>query len=140
MVAVPWYQSKVQISQVAALVSAGVALSPKLGKLIGVNTPAEAMIWVETVFGFIALVAPILGTIWRAKSKLQPLTFTQAAADVHPATIAAKVNAQNARTAAADVAAQQKKAPVGATPNPTVPLPAAPTASPPVTPGKPWGT
>lgn len=88
--AVPWYQSPVQRAQVVAMVSALVALSPKLGKLIGVNTPADAAVWVETVFGFITLVAPIVGTIWRARSKLQPLTLTQAKADVHPATIAAE--------------------------------------------------
>lgn len=86
--AAPWYTSPVQKAQVVAAVSALVALSPKLGKLIGVNTHTEAAAWVETIFGFITLVAPILGALWRARSQLQPLTLTQAKADAHPATIA----------------------------------------------------
>jgi hypothetical protein len=88
--AAPWYTSSVQKAQIVSIVSALVALSPKAGKLIGVNTPAEAAVWVETVFGFITLVAPILGSIWRARSKLQPLTLTKGNAEVHPATLAAE--------------------------------------------------
>ena len=91
--AVPWYQSPVQKAQVVAAVSALVALSPKLGSLVGIKTPAEASAWVESLFGAITFVAPILGSIWRARSKLQPLTLTKAGAASHPATVAAEVAA-----------------------------------------------
>lgn len=88
--AVPWYQSSVQKAQVAAAVSALVALSPKIGQALGIATPAAAAAWVETIFGAITLIAPIVGSILRARSALQPLTLTQGKADVHPATIAAE--------------------------------------------------
>jgi len=35
-------------------------------------------------------VAPLIGTIVRSRSKVQPITLTQGNADVHPATIAAE--------------------------------------------------
>jgi hypothetical protein len=88
--AVPWYQSPVQIAQVSTLISAAIALYPKAGNLLGLSTPADVETAVTTIFGTIALVAPIIGTFLRAKSKLQPLTLTQAAADAHPANVAAK--------------------------------------------------
>jgi hypothetical protein len=88
--AVPWYESKVQIAQVTALISAIVAMFPKVGTYIGITTATQVAPWVETVFGFIALAAPLVGTVLRAKSKYQPLTLTQAGADSHPATIAAR--------------------------------------------------
>ena len=87
--AAPWYTSQVQKAQVAAAVSALVALSPKVGAWLGVKTPADVSAWVETVFGFITLAAPLIGTVLRARSKLQPLTLTKAKAAAHPATIAA---------------------------------------------------
>jgi hypothetical protein len=91
--ALPWYQSPVQKAQVVAAVSALVALSPKIGSLVGIKTPAEASAWVESLFGAITFIAPILGTIWRARSALQPLTLTKAGAAAHPATVAATVAA-----------------------------------------------
>lgn len=120
--AIPWYKSQVQISQVAALVSAAIALSPKLGTLIGVKTPADVEAWVTTVFGIFALAAPIIGTVFRAKSAIQPLTITQSAADAHPATV-------------------QAQSTVLLAPAPTAPMTQqinSPPAAAPV-PGKPWG-
>lgn len=87
--AIPWYQSPVQKAQITSAVSALIALSPKIGKFIGVSTPADAAVWVETIFGFITLMAPIIGSVVRAKSAIQPLTLTKAAAAVHPQTVAA---------------------------------------------------
>lgn len=98
--AVPWYTSPVQRAQVTAALSALVALSPKLGKLIGINTPADTEAWVEGVFGAITLLAPIAGTIWRARSQLQPLTLTKAGAAAHPATVAVTANIPTAAPAA----------------------------------------
>jgi hypothetical protein len=88
--AAPWYTSAVQRAQLSTAVGALVALSPKLGTLIGVQTSAQAAMWVESVAGAFTVIAPILGMIWRAVSKLQPLTLTRGNADVHPATIAAE--------------------------------------------------
>jgi hypothetical protein len=87
--AAPWYQSAVQKAQVSTAVAALVALSPKLGNLIGVHSSVEAAAWVETVAGIYAVASPLVGILWRARSKLQPLTLTRARAEVHPATIAA---------------------------------------------------
>jgi hypothetical protein len=84
---IPWYQSPVQRAQVTAAVSAVIALFPKVGGLIGVKTPDDIAVWVESVFGAVTVAAPILGAIWRAKSKLQPLTLTKAAAAAHPAAV-----------------------------------------------------
>jgi uncharacterized membrane protein len=127
--AAPWYTSPVQKAQVVSLVSALIALSPKIGHFLGIKTPADVQLWVESLFGFFTIVAPIVGTIMRARSPLQPLTLTQKAADEHPATEAdaaqAKVNEQNAHTAALVIAAQRRKAS-----QPTPPS---------IDPTKPWG-
>lgn len=88
--AVPWYQSPVQISQVTTFVSAVIAMFPKWGAAIGLTTPETVNTAVTTTFGFIALVAPFVGMILRAKSKIQPLTINQAKADAHPATAVAE--------------------------------------------------
>ena len=87
--AVPWYTSAVQRAQLSTAIAGLVALSPKLGNLIGVHSSAQAAQWVESIAGIYAVAAPLVGMLWRARSKLQPLTLTQARADVHPATIAA---------------------------------------------------
>jgi hypothetical protein len=87
--ATPWYTSKVQIAQVVTLVSALAAISPKIANTLGLTSLAAIQSTVEAVFGTIAFIAPLIGTWFRAKSSVQPLTFTQAGADAHPATIAA---------------------------------------------------
>lgn len=88
--AIPWYQSPVQKAQIIAAIAALVALFPRLGTLLGWTTPEAVRTGMEAFFGFAALAAPVIGTILRARSKLQPLTLTQGNADVHPATIAAE--------------------------------------------------
>lgn len=87
--AVPWYQSPVQIAQITTFVSAFIAMFPKIGDALGMKTSAEVNTAVTAVFGFIAVLAPIVGMVVRAKSKIQPLTLTQSKADSHPATIVA---------------------------------------------------
>jgi hypothetical protein len=89
----PWYTSAVQKSQVTAAISALLALSPKLGSLLGLNTPVEVQAAVEAVFGVIALIAPVIGSILRAHSTVQPLTLTQKGADTHPTNLAVGANA-----------------------------------------------
>jgi hypothetical protein len=116
--AAPWYTSKVQITQIATILSALIAISPKLGTLLGLPTPGAVEAAVEAVFGGIAVVAPIIGSIFRAKSPLQPLTLTQAGADAHPATIAAEVAAAPPRVVLPDPVTTH-----------VAPIP-----------GKPWGT
>lgn len=86
--AIPWYESRVQLAQVVALASAGIAIFPKVGTLLGLTSLASVQSAVELLFGAIAFIAPIVGSIWRAHSALQPLTLTKAAAAIHPATIA----------------------------------------------------
>jgi hypothetical protein len=125
--ALPWYKSPVQITQVAAFLSAVIALYPKLGTLLGITTPADVTTFVQTAFGGIALFAPLVGAILRARSTIQPLTLSKSGAENHPAT--AMAAAQNAE--------------VQALQTPTIPLP--PVAPPPapaaptVNPNKAWG-
>ena len=85
---IPWYRSPVQIAQVATAISALVAVFPRVGIWLGLTSPTAITDAVTAIFGVIALVAPIVGTILRAKSNVQPLTLTQASADakVTPAT------------------------------------------------------
>jgi hypothetical protein len=84
-VSVPWYTSAVQRTQVVSAVTALIALFPKAGALLGIKTPDQVAVWVEAVFGFATLAAPIAGIIWRAASRLQPLTWTKKAAAAAPA-------------------------------------------------------
>jgi hypothetical protein len=79
-VAVPWYQSAVQKAQMVSAVTGAIALFPKLGTFLGIHTPEQIATWVETIFGFATLAAPIVGMVWRAASHLQPLTWTKKAA------------------------------------------------------------
>jgi hypothetical protein len=88
--AAPWYTSAVQRAQLSTAIGAVVALSPRLGALIGIKTSADAAAWVECLAGTFTVIAPIAGMVWRAVSKLQPLTWTRAKADTHPGTIAAE--------------------------------------------------
>lgn len=115
--ALPWYQSGVQKAQIAALVSALVALSPHVGKMLGIDTPTQATEWVETIFGFITLAAPIVGTVMRARSQIQPLTLTKAKAEVHPATLAAAA-ASSVTTGDANVSTSAAPAPAASPPQP----------------------
>jgi len=95
--AAPWYTSSVQIAHIVTALSALIALSPRIGNAIatlmgstGPVTNAALQTWVETLGGIVAFISPIVGSFFRAHSKLQPLTLTQGNADVHPATIAAE--------------------------------------------------
>lgn len=89
--AIPWYQSPVQIAQTASAISTIVTLFPKVGFLqaLGLTDPGVVNGYVTSVFGVVALGAAVAGMLLRAKSKVQPLTLTQAKADNHPQTIAA---------------------------------------------------
>lgn len=81
----PWYTSQVQKAQVVSAITALIALFPKAGALVGIKTPDQVAIWVESIFGIATLAAPIVGIIWRAASRLQPLTWTKKAAAAAPA-------------------------------------------------------
>jgi hypothetical protein len=78
---------------VVTLVSALAAISPKVANTFGLTSLAAIQTAVESIFGTIAVLAPVLGTIWRARSNLQPLTLTKASAAAHPATVSAAVAA-----------------------------------------------
>lgn len=68
--------------------SAVIALFPKVGQVLGLTSPGAISNAVTVTFGFITVIAPVFGSIMRARSKIQPLTLTQAGADVHPNTLA----------------------------------------------------
>ena len=86
--ALPWYRSPVQISQVVTFISALTAIAPGIAAKLGLTSQDAINTAVTSVFGVIALLAPIYGMIKRAKSPIQPLTFTKADAAVHPNTVA----------------------------------------------------
>jgi hypothetical protein len=86
--AIPWYKSPQFVAHTTAMISAAIALSPKIVAWVGthlgidLSTPAAIQATVETVFGFIALIAPSVGAMLRARSKIQPLVISQKKADV----------------------------------------------------------
>jgi hypothetical protein len=84
-VAAPWYTSQVQKAQVVSAVTALIALFPKAGTLLGIKTPDQVAVWVESIFGIATLAAPLVGILWRSRSKLQPLAWTKARAAATPA-------------------------------------------------------
>ena len=86
--AIPWYKSPQQIGLVTTAVSALIAVFPKLGQLLGWSSPGDVANGITAIFGVIAVIAPVIGTFIRARSTVQPLTLTQASADVHPNTLA----------------------------------------------------
>jgi hypothetical protein len=125
--AIPFYKSPQTIGLIVTFVSAAVALFPKVGTMLGLTSPTAIQTAVENIAGVIAMVAPIVGTIVRAKQTSgQPITLTQKGADEHPATIAAEVAAAPPRVVLPAF-----------NPNVTQPVPVKPPA---VIPGKPWGT
>lgn len=140
--AIPWYKSPQTIGLITTFVAAAVALFPKAGAALGLTSPGAISTAVSNVAGVIALIAPVIGTIVRAKSTEQPITLTEAGAETHPATVTAeavaKVNAQNAHTAALVIANQQRRsaAAAGATDAPPIQVAI---QGPVVDPTKPWG-
>jgi hypothetical protein len=82
----------VQITQIVTVLSALLAISPKIAATFGSPTPTQIEFFVETIFGSIAFFAPLVGTWLRARSTLQPLTLTKAGAAAHPQTQAAVYN------------------------------------------------
>jgi hypothetical protein len=88
--AIPFYKSPQTIGLVTTFISAAIALFPKAGQLLGLAAPGAVESAVTGIFGAIAVIAPIVGAIVRTKSTVQPITLTQAAADVHPVTVAAQ--------------------------------------------------
>jgi len=87
--AIPFYKSPQEIGLVTTVLSGLIALFPRIGAALGHPTQAETALLVQNVFGTIALLAPLVLAIHRARSPLQPLTLTPAAAEVHPATLTA---------------------------------------------------
>ena len=105
--AAPWYQSPVQITQITTFISAVIAMFPKWGVAMGLETPEKINTAVTATFGFIAVIAPFVGMVLRAKSTIQPLTLTQGKADIHPATLMANANT-TAGTATTSTTTQDK--------------------------------
>lgn len=80
--AVPWYESPVQISQIVACISGVFTVFPQLAALLGMTDTTK-------ITAAVTVAAAIAGLIFRARSKIQPLTLTQSRADNHPATAVA---------------------------------------------------
>lgn len=80
--AAPWYTSPVQISQITAAISGVLTVFPQLANLVGLTDTTK-------ITAAVTVVAAVAGAIFRARSKIQPLTLTQAKADNHPATVVA---------------------------------------------------
>lgn len=86
--AAPFYTSKVFAGIIVAfLMSLGAAI-PGLGKIIS-KDPVTLTLIVTTALSSIAALASLWAAVKRWFAPMQPLTTTQAKADVHPATIVA---------------------------------------------------
>lgn len=89
--AIPWYKSPVQVAQVVSLIAGLSMLFPKVAAQFGWTSNDAIQAWVESVFGAIGILittgsvlANVIGIHFRARSKIQPLAFTQKGADEHP--------------------------------------------------------
>ena len=89
---IPWYKSPVYVSGAATVVSTLAVLFPKAGAALGLTSPDLVNTTVNAVFEVIALVAGAVTTVSRARSPVQPIAVSQAAADAAktPATQAAQ--------------------------------------------------
>jgi hypothetical protein len=86
--AIPWYKSPIYIAAMTTVLGAIATLYPKAAAVIGINTPLGQTAFIELAGGLVTLAGG--GVIWvmRQINKGQPITLTQAAANVHPSTIA----------------------------------------------------
>jgi hypothetical protein len=91
--AIPWYSSPVQLAQITTAISTLVALAPGIASRFGLTSPQAVQDAVQSIAGVVALIAVSYAGIKRARSTIQPLTLTQAGADVHPNTVAANAQA-----------------------------------------------
>lgn len=139
--AIPFYKSPQTLGLITTFVSLSIAAFPKLGVGLGLTSPDTISAAVQNVMEVIGLVAAGLGTVYRVKSDVQPITLTQAAANVHPATIKVltedMVHRQNAQVAA--FRAQEGPPTIRLPINPPLPPMKQPPVTPQMVPGKHWG-
>lgn len=86
--AIPFWKSKVYMSAAVTVLSAFLALSPKIASAFGHPTTDAITTFVEAVFELAALISAGYTAHARQVSPAQPITFSQKAADNHPVTIA----------------------------------------------------
>lgn len=84
MNALPFYKSPVYMGAVVTILSTLASLAPKTFAALGLTSPGAISHTVDIVFQLIALVAAAFTAYKRSQSPIQPLTLTQAGADVHP--------------------------------------------------------
>jgi len=84
MNALPFYKSPVYIGAIVTILSTLASLAPKTFTALGLTSPDAISHTVDTVFQLIALGAGAFTAYKRSSSTIQPLTLTQASADVHP--------------------------------------------------------
>jgi len=77
---IPWYKSPQMIAMVTSAVSAIIALFPKIGTMLGLTSATQVSDAITNIFSAIAIFAPIVASVLRARSTIQPLTLTQAKA------------------------------------------------------------
>lgn len=133
--AIPFYKSPQTLGLITTFVSLSIAAFPKLGVGLGLTSPGAISAAVQNTMEVIGLVAAGLGTVYRVKSDVQPITLTQAAANVHPTTIKVitdeMIHRQNAHVAAF----RAQEAPT----KPVLPPMKQPPVVPQLVPGKHWG-
>lgn len=88
--AIPWYRSPVFVGVATAILAQLAVVLPKVAAALGLTSPDAINHSVNAIFDSISLAATAYAAIKRVKAPIQPLTTTQAKADVHPATIKAQ--------------------------------------------------
>jgi len=88
--AIPWYQSAEQRKKIVTAVLVIAAMLPKSSSVsaLGLDNAEVVAGYVTDAAGTAALAQLLWSFIQRFRSKLQPLTFTKAAAAAHPSTVA----------------------------------------------------
>lgn len=81
--AVPWYQSPVMKAQIVTAVMVLGAMAPKAATALGLTSETQISAVVEGVCAAVSFVSLFYGMVKRAKSPLQPLKVSKAAADAH---------------------------------------------------------
>ena len=86
--AIPWYKSSVTRGALISFATLLGVLAPKLAAVLGLTSTNAISAVVDNLLIVCAAIAALSTFIARVRSPIQPVTLTQAAADVHPATIA----------------------------------------------------
>lgn len=84
--AIPWYKSPQYVTAMLVVMGALTTLYPKVAGVLHIDTPTGAAAAIEVIGAVVTLLGGAVSWVLRQISKLQPVTFTQTAAAVHPST------------------------------------------------------